>query len=392
MFFWRDDVEGFCKKIVIGFFVFITTLSSQSYGDCYDCCDDWDPCCNNFWLDADYLYWKIKDSPEPVPLVLNQPIRGGPSTVVLGNKKIDLGWRSGAKFALGYWFDDSHCLGCEVNYFFLPKESKRNTVASDANGSPRLRVPFFNVQTGLEDSIPLSTPAVFRGIALLKVDNSMKGAELNVIGAFPSCDCQMKFGWLAGFRWWNFNEHLKFHVDSPVISPPSIYTYGDKFKVKNNFYGAQIGGSFDYDYCNFFFNLKAKVALGAMCQETDIDGFFTTNEFTGAPQTFDGGFFALPTNIGHHKKTRFSVLPELGVNFGYQVTEYLSLRVGYSGLYVSNVLWAGKLIDRNINPSQSANIDFTPTPVLVGEASPQPRNKSEGFWAQGLNVGVEFKY
>lgn len=372
-------------KFIVGLSLFSGMLSGQS-------CENSINYCNRIWLDADYLYWKIKNSPEPVPLVIKQRHVYGPFKTVLGDRNIDLGWRSGAKFALTYWANECRTLGAEVNYFFLSKESKKFTVASNSDGSPPLRVPFFDVQTGLEDSSPLATPGLYRGKALLKVNNRMQGSEFNVLGVFPSCDCRMSFGWLAGFRWWNFNEHLKFFGNSPIISPPSIYNYGDKFSVKNNFYGAQIGGSFDYNYCNVFFNLKGKIALGAICQKTIIDGFFTTSEFTGVPETFTGGFFALPTNIGHHKKTRFSVLPELNANIGYQFSDRFSVRLGYSVLYVSNVLFAGKQIDRHINPSQSANIDFTPTPKLVGKPDPKPRTRTEGLWAQGLNAGFEFQF
>lgn len=380
----------FSRKIILGLAVFSAGFTGQSYAD-YDNC-----CCepNRFWVEADYLYWKIQNSPKPVPLVIDQPVFDGPFTTVLGDSKIDLGWRSGGKFGLGYWFDDCNTIGAEANYFFLAKESKRFAVSSDATGTPRLRVPFFNVFSGLEDSSPLATPGVFQGSALLKVDNRMQGAELNIIGAFPSCDCdsQTKFGWLAGFRWWNFDEHLRFFGNSPAIDPPSIYNYTDKFHVENNFYSGQIGASFDYTYCNFFLNLKGKVALGAMRQETEIEGSFTTDEFSGVAETFDGGFFALPTNIGHHKKTRFAVLPEIDVNIGYQFSDSLRVRVGYSVLYVSDVLWAGKQIDRNLNPTQSANLDFTSTPALVGIASPTARNKSDSLWAQGFNVGLEYRF
>lgn len=382
-------MKAFFNRIVIALSTFLAVFTGQIYGDFYDCCD---PHCDRFWINADYLYWKIKNSPEPVPLVIEQPIPDGPFTTVLGGKKVDIGWRSGGRFALGYWFDDSHCLGGEVNYFLLTKESKRSRVFSDEDGSPRLRVPFFNVQTNSEDSSALATPGIFRGDALLKVENMMQGAELNVVTSIPSCDCHTKFGLFAGFRWWNFDEHLKFFANSPAITPPSIYNYEDKFRVENNFYGGQIGATFDYNYCSFLFNLKGKVAVGAMCQETVINGFFTTNEFTGEPETFEGGFFALPTNIGRHKKTRVSWLPELDVNIGYQFTECFIIKVGYSVLYVNNVLWAGKQIDRNLNPSQSANIDFTPTPVLVGEPSPRARTKSQSLWAQGFNVGLEFQF
>ena len=382
-------MKSFFKKIAIGFSVFFAMLSGESHGAYCNGCDS---ICNGFWLDADYLYWKIKNSPEPVPLVIDQPVSGGPFTIILGDKKADLGWRSGGKFALGYWFDKGRQLGFELDYFFLSTQSKKHTVSSDENGSPRLRVPFFDVQTGLEDSSALATPGLYRGTAILKIDNRMQGAELNLLGVLPSCYRQIRWDVFAGFRWWNFDEHLKFFANSPIINPPSIYNYVDKFHVENNFYGGQIGAGIDYCYCDFFFNLKGKIALGTICQETVINGAFTTNEFTGQPETFIGGFFALPTNSGHHRKTRFSVLPELDVDIGYHFTDCFSLKVGYSVLYVSNVLWAGKQIDRKINPSQSANIDFTPTPELEGDPSPKARTKTEGLWAHGLNVRLEFQF
>jgi len=348
--------------------------------------------CERTWVNADYLYWKIKDSPEPVPLVVEQPVVNGPAETILGRKEIDTDWRSGARFALGYWFDNSQCLGIEANYFFLGQQAKKHTVSSDENGSPRLRVPYFNVTTGEEDSSALATPDLYRGTGVLKLNNRMQGAELNVLMILPTSDCAMHLGFLIGLRYWNFDENLKFFANSPIISPPSIYNYYDKFNVQNNFYGGQIGADFEYSYCSFFLNIKGKLALGGLCKETTINGRFQTNEFTGATEKFAGGFFALPTNIGRHRKTRFSVLPEVDLNIGYQVTDCLSVQLGYSILYVTDVIYAGKQIDRNINPSQSANIDFTPTPNLVGEPSPKAKMRTEGLWAQGFNAGLEFKF
>lgn len=363
-----------------------------------DCCDPCDDCCDRFWFDADYLYWKIKNSPEPVPLVVGQNAKGQPFTgTFLGDRDIDLGWRSGGKFALGYWFDNSGCLGIECNYFFLGNKSKQFGVGTADNLAPRLRIPYFDVNLDAEDSIALSTPGRFAGNAYLKLKNSMQGAELNVIALVPSCDPFMSFGLLAGFRYWNFDEDLKFIVNSGLVSTPSIFNTIDKFNVQNNFYGGQLGASFDYHYCSFFFNLKGKVALGAMYQKLGIHGAFETNEIsdtaTGALVKYPGGIFALPSNIGNHKKTRFSVIPEVDVNLGYQFTECFSVHVGYSAMYVTNVLWAGKQIDPNINTTQSILFDFpNPQPPLVGPESPRARMRSEGLWVQGLNVGVQFTF
>jgi len=379
-------------------FAVLPSLQAQDCGQyCTPCCyDPCDTCCDRFWVDADYLYWKIKDSPESVPLVVEVPLIPGPNTTVLGGSKIKNNWRSGGKFALGYWFDDACCFGAEANYFFLAKGTRQSTVSSSAApGSPNLIIPFFNASTGLEDSTGLAIPGLYQGTATLKLSNRMQGAELNALMSIPY-SCSTSFGLLAGFRWWNFDEHLTFATDSPFIppNPLDVFTTVDKFHAENNFYGGQIGAKFDYNCDSFFLNVKAKVALGALYQKAEIDGEFVTNDFNGfgTTQTFAGGYFALPSNIGQHTKTRFSVLPEVNVNLGYAVTEHLRLQVGYSFLYVSNVLWAGNQIDRNINPTQSSAINNTPTPVLVGQASPSASLKSESLWVQGLNVGFEFKF
>jgi Putative beta barrel porin-7 (BBP7) len=45
-----------------------------------------------------------------------------------------------------------------------------------------------------------------------------------------------------------------------------------------------------------------------------------TERSGGATVTTPGGLYALPGNIGHYTHDEFSVVPELGINVGYQVT------------------------------------------------------------------------
>lgn len=358
-------------------------LQSQIY------MDECNQCPSRFWLEADYLYWQVQDSPKVIPLVIEQPVRDGPFDVVLGGKKIKNDWHSGARFTLGGWYDECEKWGAEANYFFLAKNSKHSSVSSDANGSPRLRVPYFNVTTDLPDSSALSTPGIFRGKASLKVSNSMQGAELNIVKEFCACS---QFKVLAGFRYWNFEDDLTFFVNSPLVVTPTVYNYQDKFLTQNNFYGGQLGACFKQNFSCFIFDVKGKIAIGALCQKSTIKGRFNTNEFTGTVETFAGGFFALPTNIGHHKKTRFSVIPELNLNVGYLITDCFCVHLGYSVLYATEVLRASKQMSSSLNPTQSANIEFTPTPVLVGSPRPKAKLRSSGLWAQGLNAGLDFTF
>lgn len=367
----------------------IFPIQTQAYDACYDyCCDPCSDYLDRFWFSADYLYWQIQDSPKIIPLVIEQPVVNGPFDVVLGDKKIKNDWHSGGRFEIGYWFDSCKNLGGEINYFFLGTRTNRSKVTSDENGVPRLRVPFFNVFTGLPDSVALATPGIFRGSAFLKVSDSMQGAELNLVGAdLWGCPSNVKF--LAGFRYWNYEDKLVFFANSPFIPTPTIYNNRDKFSTQNNFYGAQLGIDFSQQYCSFFFDIRGKIALGAMCQQSTIRGRFQTNEFTGSLQTFEGGYFALPTNIGKHKKTRFAVIPEINLNVGYLFTDCFALHVGYTFLYASHVARAPKQITNRINPTQSANLEFNPTPVLEGAPLPTGKIKSSSLWTQGANVGID---
>lgn len=368
----------------------------------YNSCDSCEPG-NRFCVDAEYLYWKIKNSPNPVPLLVTvpfahnrAPLIGQPGTrVVLGGKSSRNNWRSGGRFNLSYWFDAECRFGAEVNYFFLPNRTRKETASSSGlSGSKFLSVPFFDTAAGSESSSPVAVPGSFAGLATLKIHNKMQGAEINGIAMLYS-DCTFQAKALAGFRYWNFNERLNMFVDSPAINiPGEIYIVKDRFHTENNFYGGQIGIDTDCSYQRFFFNAKGKIALGVMREQVNIDGEFITNDFNGigAPQNFPGGYFALPSNLGHHKHNCFAIIPEVNINIGYQVLDCLRIQVGYTFLYVNKMLWAGKQINRNINPTQSALYEFTATPTLVGQAKPKPSIKNDSLWAQGLNVGFDFQF
>jgi len=360
---------------------------------------------DTIWGNVDYIYWKIQNSPEDVPLVIQgptlavpPPVLGAPDTsVVLGGKKIDTGWRSGVKASLGLCFNSEYGIGTEINYFILPGISKTHSVSSDGSPtSPLLLVPFFNVVTGMEDSTAISHPLLmFEGTATLKFANKMQGAEWNITTTLPSCYCGFKGFGFAGFRYWNFREHLTFTTSSPLL-PPVTETYKtkDRFSVENNFFGGQLGLVWECDYGCFSFNARGTVALGAMCERVVIKGNLLTNEYNGfgSVQEFLGGYFALPTNIGKHSQTKFAAIPELNVAIGYQLFDGMRVKLGYTFMYVSNMLWAGKQIDRDINPTQAKTYTKAHTPMLDGEASPKAHLKTASLWVQGLQAGIEFGF
>src|SRR5262249_61731824 len=111
-------------------------------------------------------------------------------------------------------------------------------------------------------------------------------------------------------RYLRLQETYTFSTNSPFAAPrpPDVFRTRDEFETTNNFYGAQVGARVRADWGSWFVSGALKVALGGVMQSLDIDGRLETNDFTsfGPVQTFPGGYFAQPTNMGHHHRAVFA--------------------------------------------------------------------------------------
>ena len=107
----------------------------------------------------------------------------------------------------------------------------------------------------------------------------------------------------------------------------------DSFNTHNQFYGGQVGFDYERKYGAWSLDVRGKLALGATEQQLDINGIETITAANGSMNSFNGGLLALPSNIGSHYKTKFSVVPEIGVTLGYQVTPTIRLFAGDNFLY-----------------------------------------------------------
>jgi len=120
-----------------------------------------------------------------------------------------------------------------------------------------------------------------------------------------------------------------------------------------------------------------------------IDGSTTLTAIDGTRTTISGGSLAQPSNIGRITSTDFSVVTEVTLTAGYQVTPHLRVLVGYTFIDWNRILRAGNQIDRQVNIAQvPTSPQFAP-----GAAGPPifPGTRTD-FWAQGINVGLELKF
>jgi len=363
------------------------------------------PC--RFYGSAEYLLWWTRPANLP-PLVTtgtpaSQGILGQPGTTILfGGSAVDFGGQSGARFTAGYWLNCEQTVALEGSLFFLGQQ----TVSFNANSNmfPLLARPFFEINPGpqMGEFRQLTAfPNLFTGAIHASTASRLWGAEVDARCkgcCGDCCDCTYRIDWLAGVRYLELNDNL--HVDESIQFNPGIlprlpdggsgYVF-DRFGTRNQFFGAQAGPDIQLRHDRWSLDIKAKVAVGDTHETVNINGGQILVGPGGAVNTFQGGLLALPSNIGHFTRDEFSVVPEIGLQVGYDFTPHLRAFVGYNFLYWSNVLRAGDQIDRNIDVTQIPNFS-APGAVPVGQTRPEVLFRETSFWAQGLNVGVEWKY
>lgn len=346
-------------------------------------------------LGIEGMAWWLRDTPAPVPLVTNGVVGLPNVQTYLGGQDLNVGASGGLKLTAAYALSATTAI--EGNVFFLPyRSTSKNAFSSGQQGSVDLVVPFFNPNTAQEDGDALSYAPIWSGSGQEEYEVGMAGGEINGAWALSTA-APWTVDVLGGFRYLRLRETYTFTTSSPYIppyTPAGTWETSDRFQTTNNFYGLQAGLRGRYDNGAFFGIGSLKLALGAMSQEADIGGAFVTDEFSaaGATQTFSGGYFALPSNIGNYSRTVFSVLPEIKLTMGYRFNQATSVYLGYSFLYATNIVRPGNQIDRTVNPTQGVVYTEDPNTVVQGAARPSFSYRDSDFWAQGISIGLSYRF
>jgi hypothetical protein len=343
-----------------------------------------------FTISAEALLWWFKGNATP-PLV-SDGVLGDPGTkVFLGGKDLDTNPNPGFRLTAGYALTERW--GVESSVFYVPTRTTSRSVSSSGQlGSIDLFVPVVDATIPGESVESISFGGFFAGSAREELSNSLLGADLNGTIRVAS-GSTWRVEALGGFRYLRLREAFVLFTDSPNIppQPADVYQTTDRFDATNNFFGGQLGARGRGDWGAWFVSGVVKVALGAMRQTVDIEGTLFTNDFNdfGTPIAYPGGgYFATPTNIGRRTRDVFAVVPEAGLTIGYRLTPWMSVVAGYTFLYASDVVRAPRQINRNVNYS---SFDLPPGPP-TGPQEPSFKFKSSDFWAQGLSLGLAFRF
>jgi hypothetical protein len=251
--------------------------------------------------------------------------------------------------------------------------------------------PFFNLSVpnpnpqNLEpqqSALPIAYPGLLTGGVTVSLASEFSTLEALWRQALvlPS-GRQVSF--LAGYRYAYFAERLD--IESTSTDPTTTITnaVSDRFSTLNSFQGAEIGFSTKKHYKCWSVELLGKFALGNTRSNIIIAGQDTITRVTPADRIVSGnGLLANNFNNGTYVENNFTVIPELGITIGYEVTARLKASFGYTFLYWSHVARPSDQIDMNVNPN----------PNNTTLQAPQFRFVPSDYWVQGLNLGLEYKF
>lgn len=361
-----------------------------------------------FWVSAEYLLWRAKGQNIP-PLITSAPpgtsrdtagVLGAPTTSVLygGGSDYNNNFRSGFRLNAGAWLDECQRCGIEGNFFFLGRSRDNYTAGSD--GSQIITRPFFNVLQNRQDAELVSfspdtqlvsSPGVLAGSVSVQNTSQLIGGGVNFLQNI-CCDPCGRLDLLLGYRHINLRDEVTINENLTALPGSNVpagtrFLIQDRFRTSNDFDGGVIGFNYERRFSHYFIGIRPTVALGNTHTVVTIDGSTQIIAPNGTSQTFPGGLLTQPTNIGRYSSNTFSVVPEITVRAGVQLTDHLRAFVSYNYLYWSQVARAGDQIDLRVNTNQIA-----PPTALNGPANPAFELRRTGYYVQGIGFGAEYRW
>jgi hypothetical protein len=345
------------------------------------------------WAEFEYLLWwrrggnlppLVTTSPNGTPLAAAGVLGQSGTSTLFGGDRLGGDARPGGRITLGTWLDVYQCNGVEGRFWSLGSETIRFNTAS--NGDPILARPFNNQDPVIGPTGSTSRPLAFPLIATNGRVNVVSNSRIlggDAVYRRLICDTgTVRIDLLAGYQFARIEEDLTISDSFEDVDPNNIITDGtrqditDFFDTRNEFHGGQIGLDSTYFGSCWRLNLLAKVAFGNMHQSVTIAGQTVNNvpNDPNSPFILAEGLLANTGNQGSFQRDKFAVVPELGADLLFPLSDSIDLSMGYSFILWSNVLQPGD----QINPALAV-----PAPFVYNDTT---------YWVHGFNAGVEMRF
>ncbi len=350
---------------------------------------------------AEYLFLRMQAARFPVLVTKGNPndtIPGAldqPGTSVLAGNNLGHGFETAGRISLLYWLCPTFW-DVEGNFLVAEQRSKLFQAASENYPNSVIARPFFNPNVDLPDADPRSIPGLLNGFAGFSFLSRLWGGEANTRVRLTGEPGSTNLSLILGVRYLQLAEQYRGfdQVEDLPAGTGLFQTFSDTIATTNHFLGGQIGAQLRFFLdCDSFLAIQTKVAVGPVWQTVQYRGSSSLTDEggillnPGETVTDDQrGFYSQITNVGTRSGQRIAALPELSLQYGYDMTSSVHLRFGYTLMYLSSVVRPGDQIDTVIN------IQPIGSPPQEGPARPTALMNSKGLWMQWFSIGVEILF
>jgi hypothetical protein len=365
------------------------------HGGCFGCgqcgglgggCDYGPYCCNPMvWMRLEALIWWRQGRNFPA-LVTTDPSTESSTTAgilpdaqtIFGGGRTNASTQGGARVDFGFFINPAQTIGFGDRLFGLPKSTTSFNVAS--NNVPVLAIPFHDLDTGNNDALLVAYPGLRTGNIAVTSTSSFLGND--VYSRILLCrDCNTRIDFITGWNYTRLADNVAMQSVQTVtetggtLPQGTVTTITDQFNTLNLFNGGILGLQWN-KYCGVWtWQALGRVSLGNMHEALNINGSTSIASPGQTTQTTAGGLFTANSNIGHHSRDEFTAIWELGLNLNYRFRPCTQLNIGYTAIYINDVLAPANNIDTNIGTSG-------------GTTHPLALFNHGQFWIQGLNLGI----
>ena len=330
----------------------------------------------------------VTTSPVGTDATLAGQIGRTTTSVLFGGSNVNDKPEGGGRLTLGTWLDDCRNYGLTFRGWDAGT-GDTEFFTSDATNAIIAR-PFLDFTNGLPaetNAQLIAFPSDTAGNVRIVVESEIGGGDLalrRLLCAGPNTRWDMLFG----YQFAQLNESLDIRTSSTVIDPNSLLfgttiEVNDFFRTRNQFQGFEIGLQGARRYGCWYYEGMFKLGLGNMERTVTINGQ-TTVTSVGGTTTDNQGLLARFSNDGHYISDTFVVVPELGLNIGYALTNNLDITLGYTAIGLPNVAQAAAQID----PQLGSNL----SDPLAGELRPSFVLTESNYWLSGFSYGLQYRY
>jgi Putative beta barrel porin-7 (BBP7) len=348
---------------------------------------DWGPLCANplVWARFEVLMWWRQGRDLP-PLVTTDPTTESSTTAgvlpdaqtLFGGGRVAANMQACGRIDFGFFTNPTQCFGIGDRIFGLSKDATNFSVAS--NNVPVLAVPFFDRAAGANDAALIAFPGLRTGSINASATSSLLGND--VYFRYLMCrDCNHRLDFITGWNYTRVADEVQLRTRSTVteiggtIPVGTVSTTLDAFTSHNDFNGGILGLLWQRNCGVWSTQLLTRTSLGNMHETMIINGSSRVAVPGQTPTTTTGGILTAASNIGRESRNEFTAISELGYNLSYRFAPNTQITVGYTLLYFSDILQAGRGIDTFVGTSG-------------GTTRPQFVFRHSDMWVQGLNLGL----